>query len=170
MLGGLNNYMISVELRAKPRIKRWLRDNEIDVNVVEKCLNIILNQIRYWKKNSYKDIEIKKYKNNGSGYYFGFDELHLTENLDQNGWSKDKKLDTFTGHFLHELRHWMQDNMLGVAESKLNYTDEECDNNSRAYKYNRWEVDARRFERRYKKEFIDLYHTIERLSNKPDIT
>ena len=170
MLGGLNNYMISVELRAKPRIKRWLRDNEIDVNVVEKCLNIILNQIRDWKKNSYKDIEIKKYKNNGSGYYFGFDELHLTENLDQNGWSKEKKLDTFTGHFLHELRHWMQDNMLGVAESKLNYTDEECDNNSRAYKYNRWEVDARRFERRYKKEFIELYHTIERLSNKPDIT
>jgi hypothetical protein len=170
MLGGLNNYMISVELRAKPRIKRWLRDNEIDVNVVEKCLNIILNQIRYWKKNSYKDIEIKKYKNNGSGYYFGFDELYLTENLDQNGWSKEKKLDTFTGHFLHELRHWMQDNMLGVTESKLNYTDEECDNNSRAYKYNRWEVDARRFERRYKKEFIELYHTIEKLSNKPDIT
>ena len=114
--------MISVELKAKPKIKRWLRDNEIDVNVVEICLNIILNQIRSWKKNSYKDIEIKKYRNNGSGYYFGFDELHLTENLDQNGWSKEKKLDTFTGHFLHELRHWMQDNMLGVAESKLNYT------------------------------------------------
>ena len=52
--------MISVELKAKPKIKRWLRDNEIDVNVVEKCLNIILNQIRSWKNNSYKDIEIKK--------------------------------------------------------------------------------------------------------------
>ena len=162
--------MISVELKAKPKIKRWLRDNEIDVNVVEKCLNIILNQIRSWKKNSYKDIEIKKYRNNGSGYYFGFDELHLTENLDQNGWSKEKKLDTFTGHFLHELRHWMQDNMLGVAESKLNYTDEQCDNDSRVYKYNRWEVDARRFERRYKKEFIDLYRLLEKLSDKPDLS
>ena len=162
--------MISVELKAKPKINRWLRRNEIDVNVVEMCLNIILNKIRSWRKNSYKDIEIKKYKNNGSGYYFGFDEVHITENLDQNGWSKEKKLDTFTGHFLHEIRHWMQDNMLGVEESKLNYTDEQCDNGSSVYKYNRWEVDARRFERRYKKEFIDLYHTIEKLSTKPDLS
>ena len=162
--------MISVELKAKPKINRWLRSNEIDVNVVEMCLNIILNKIRSWRKNSYKDIEIKKYKNNGSGYYFGFDEVHITENLDQNGWSKEKKLDTFTGHFLHEIRHWMQDNMLGVEESKLNYTDEQCDNGSSVYKYNRWEVDARRFERRYKKEFIDLYHTIEKLSTKPDLS
>ena len=170
MYARLNNYMISVELKAKPKINRWLRRNEIDVNVVEMCLNIILNKIRSWRKNSYKDIEIKKYKNNGSGYYFGFDEVHITENLDQNGWSKEKRLDTFTGHFLHEIRHWMQDNMLGVSESKLNYTDEECDNNSRAYKYNRWEVDARRFERRYRKEFTDLYHTIEKLSAKPDLS
>ena len=161
--------MISVELKAKPKITKWLRRNEIDVSVVEMCLNIILNKIRIWRKNSYMDIEIKKYKNNGSGYYFGFDEVHITENLDQNGWSKEKKLDTFTGHFLHEIRHWMQDNMLGVEESKLNYTDEDCDNESYAYKYNRWEVDARRFERRYKKEFIDLYHTIKKLADKPDI-
>jgi len=162
--------MVSVELKTKPRIKRWLKDNEIDVTVVEMCLNIILNQIRSWKRHSQKNIEIKKYKNNGSGYYFGFDEVHITENLDQNGWAKEKKLDTFANHFLHEIRHWMQDNMLGVAESKLNYTDEECDNDSRAYKYNRWEVDARRFERRYKKEFIELYHTIEKLSAKPDLS
>tara|TARA_R110002050_G_scaffold185197_1_gene319167 strand:+ start:1284 stop:1796 length:513 start_codon:yes stop_codon:yes gene_type:complete len=169
MLIGLNNYMISVELKTKPRIKQWLRDNEIDATAVEICLNILLNQIRELSYHSQKYIEIKKYKNNGSGYYFGFDEVHITENLDQNGWSKEKKLDTFAGHFLHEIRHWMQDNMLGVEESKLNYTDEDCDNESYAYKYNRWEVDARRFERRYKKEFIDLYHTIEKLADKPDI-
>ena len=162
--------MTLVELKTKPRIKRWLRDNEIDTTVVEMCLNIILNQIREWSYHSQRYIEIKKYKHNGSGYYFGFDEVHITENLDQHGWSKEKKLDTFAGHFLHEIRHWMQDNMLGVEESKLNYTDEDCDNERYAYKYNRWEVDARRFERRYKKEFIDLYHTIEKLSTKPDIT
>ena len=51
--------MISVELKAKPKINRWLRRNEIDVNVVEMCLNIILNKIRIWRKNSYMDIEMK---------------------------------------------------------------------------------------------------------------
>ena len=61
--------MISVELKTKPRIKRWLRDNEIDTTVVEICLNIILNRIRDWVQHSQKYIEIKKYKNNGSGYY-----------------------------------------------------------------------------------------------------
>lgn len=161
--------MISVELKTKPRIKRWLRDNEINITVVEMCLNIILNQIRPWRRNSQKNIEVKQESGSWSGYYFGFDELHITEKLDQNGWSKEKKLDTFTGHFLHELRHWMQDNLLGVSESKLTYTDEQCNNDSPVYKYNRWEVDARRFERRYKKEFIELYHTIERLSKKPDL-
>ena len=161
--------MHMVELDTKPYIKRWLRHNEINIKLVEKCLNIILAQVRMKKKPKHIEIQIMKSKGDCSGYYFGFDELHITENLDQNGWSRDKKLDTFVSHLLHEFRHWIQDNMFGVCESKLNYTDEDCDKERRIYCYNKWEVDARRFERRYKKDFIDLYHVLERLSNKPDL-
>ena len=160
---------MTVELKTKPGIRRWLKQNEIDIKLIEKCLNIILNQIRAVSKD-HRELYIKKYKGSGSGYYFGYDELHITEKLDQNGWSREKKLDTFVGHLLHEFRHWIQDNMLGVAESKLNYTDQDADNHSRRYCYNKWEVDARRFERRYKKDFIQLYRLLDKLSTKPDLS
>ena len=162
--------MLSIELHAKQTVKKWLRDNEIDIRIIQKCTNIILNQIRRHNKWSFPEIEIKRYKNiNSSGYYFGFDELYLTGNLDQNGWSKEKRFDTFVSHYLHELRHWIQDNMLGVSEEKLNYTDEDVDKERPTYCQNKWEVDARRFERRYKKEFIQLYHILEKLSEKKDL-
>ena len=162
--------MISIDLHAKYRVKRWLRENQIDIRLIQNCTNILLNQIRKYKKDQQCKIEIRQYKNyNGSGYYFGFDELHLTGNLDQNGWSKEKRFDTFVGHYLHELRHWIQDNMLGVAEDKLNYTDEDVDKERKTYYHNKWEVDARRFERRYKKDFIKLYHLLEKLSDKKDL-
>tara|TARA_R100000908_G_C3745610_1_gene141047 strand:- start:1045 stop:1536 length:492 start_codon:yes stop_codon:yes gene_type:complete len=162
--------MISIDLHAKYRVKKWLRDNEIDIRLVQTCTNIILNQIRKYKKSQYHKIEIKQYKTDtGSGYFFGFDELHLTGKLNQNGWSKEKRFDTFVSHYLHELRHWIQDNMLGVAEDKLNYTDEDANKLSPVYCKNKWEVDALRFEKRYKQEFIKLYRMLERLSNKKDL-
>ena len=100
--------MLSIELHAKQTIKKWLRDNEIDIRIIQKCTNILLNQIRRHNKWVFPEIEIKRYKNaNSSGYYFGFDELYLTGNLDQNGWSKEKRFDTFVSHYLHELRHWI---------------------------------------------------------------
>ena len=159
-----------VELKAKPSVRRWLRANEINIKVIEKCLNIILNQVRMKKKPDHTELQEIKSKGDSSGYYFGFNEVYITENLDQHGWGREKKLDTFISHFLHEFRHWMQDNVFGVAESKLNYTDEDCDKERRAYCYNKWEVDARRFERRYKKEFIEVYHILEKLSDKPDLS
>jgi len=161
--------MISVELRAKPKVKRWLKQHEIDFKVLEKCLNIFLNSIRMFDASDSATIEIKNCNDHSSGYYFGFNELHITKHLGQNGWSVEKKFDTFVSHLLHEIRHWVQDNMLGVAECKLNYSDEDCEKERRKYYYNRWEVDARRFERRYKSEFIDLYIALEKLSEKPDL-
>jgi hypothetical protein len=162
--------MLSIDLHAKYQVKKWLRDNNIDIRIVEKCTNILLNQIRRYKKFRAYDIEIKRYKNqNCSGYFFGFDELHLTGNLDQNGWGKEKIFDTFVCHYLHELRHWIQDNMLGVAEEKLNYTDDDVDNIRPIYFKNKWEVDATKFEKKYKKEFVRLYRLLDRLSHKKDL-
>jgi len=162
--------MISIELHAKPRVKKWLRENDINIKLIQKCTNILLNQIRRYKTDQQRKIELRQYKDyNGSGYYFGFDEIHLTGNLDQNGWSKEKRFDTFVSHYLHELRHWIQDNMLGVAEEKLNYTDEDVDKERRTYCYNKWEVDARRFERRYKLEFTKLYQLLEKIGQKRDL-
>ena len=156
-------------MRAKPKVKAWLKSYDIDFKVIGTCLNIFLNTIRRFPVADSTTIEIKTCKEYGSGYYFGFNELHITEHLDQNGWSKEKVFDTFIGHFLHELRHWIQDNMLHVDECKLNYSDEDCEKERNKYYYNKWEVDARRFERRYKKEFIDMYYVLEKLSNKPDL-
>ena len=130
-------------------------------------MNIFFNQIqRRSKSNKHYNIEIKTCTQYSSGYYFGFDELHVTKHLDQNGWSYEKKFDTFVGHFLHEFRHWIQDNMLQVEEGRLNYTDEDSEKENDKYYYNKWEVDARKFERTYKKEFINLYYLLDTLSSK----
>ena len=159
--------MITIDLKAKPRVKRWLKDNRISFPTLQKAANIFFNQIqRRSKANKHYSLEIKTCPSASSGYYFGFDELHVTQKLDQNGWSSDKKFDTFAAHFLHEFRHWIQDNMLHVAEGRLNYTDQDCEKENDTYYYNKWEVDARKFERKYKKEFIQLYCLLETLDSK----
>jgi len=161
--------MLSIVLHAKPSVRKWLLANKIDLRIIQKCTNIILNQIRQHNKWTFPEIEIKRYKNtDSSGYYFGFDELHVTGNLEQNGRSKQKKFETFVSHYLHELRHWIQDNMLGVSEDKLNYTEEDVNKSRPSYYYNKWETDARRFERKYKKDFIKLYCILEKLDTKKD--
>ena len=161
--------MISVELKAKPKVKKWLKLNEINLTVLDTCLNIFLNSIRKFNNRDLTIVEIKTCNDISSGYYFGYNELHITKYLDQYGWSKEKKLDTFVCHLLHETRHWIQDNMLHVEEGKLNYSVEDYEKSRPQYYYNKWEVDARHFERRYKKEFINLYHVLEKLSTKPDL-
>ena len=159
--------MITIDLKAKPKVKRWLRENKINFKTLQKATVIFFNQIqKRSKSNKHYNIEVKTCQHPSSGYYFGFDELHVTHFLDQNGWSSNKKFDTFAGHFLHELRHWIQDNMLHVAEKRLNYTDQDCEKENDTYYYNKWEIDARKFERQYKKEFMDLYYVLETLSSK----
>jgi|TARA_Y100000034_G_C6710367_1_gene313756 hypothetical protein len=159
--------MITIDLKAKPRVKRWLKDNKINFKTLQKTVNIFFNQIqKRSKSNKHYNIEIKPCSQYSSGYYFGFAELHVTRHLDQNGWSSDKKFDTFAGHFLHEFRHWIQDNMLNVSEHRLNYTDEDSEKENNKYYYNKWEVDARKFERQYKRDFIDLYYLLDTLSSK----
>ena len=159
--------MITIDLKAKPRVKRWLKENRINFKTLQKASNIFFNQIqRRSKTNKEYSLEIKTCPHPSSGYYFGFDELHVTQQLGQNGWSSDKKFDTFAAHFLHEFRHWIQDNMLHVAEHRLNYTDQDCEKSNDKYYYNKWEVDARKFERKYKKDFIELYYLLDNLSNK----
>ena len=159
--------MITIDLKAKPRVRRWLKDNRINFKTLQKTANIFFNQIqKRSKSNKHYNLEIKNCLQSSSGYYFGFDELHVTQKLDQNGWSSDKKFDTFAAHFLHEFRHWIQDNMLKVEEHRLNYTDQDCEKSNDKYYYNKWEVDARKFERKYKRDFIDLYHLLDTLSTK----
>ena len=144
-----------------------MKDNKINFITLQKTANIFFNQIqKRSKSNKHYNIEIKTCNHYSSGYYFGFVELHVTHHLDQNGWSSDKKFDTFAGHFLHEFRHWIQDNMLHVAEHRLNYTDEDSEKENDKYYYNKWEIDARKFERKYKRDFIDLYYLLDTLSAK----
>lgn len=161
--------MISIKLKTGKSMRELLKNNHIDIRVVEKTTNILLNQIRRFNKERYPVIKLIVDPTDCSGYFFGWDEIYITSQLDQNGWSKSKKLDTFVSHFLHELRHWIQDNILGVAESKLNYSIQDCDDRSPSYYNNEWEVDARRFERKYKNEFITIYKTLFKLSQKQDL-
>jgi len=158
--------MISVTLKSSWNVRKWLKSKHVDIRLVEKTTNILLNQIRRYNKDRYPIIKIIKEPTDCSGYFFGFDEIYLTSQLDQNGKSKEKVFDTFVCHYLHELRHWIQDNILGVSESKLNYSVQDCDDCTDTYYKNPWEADAREFERKYKNEFKDIYRLLEKLSKK----
>ena len=90
--------MITIDLKAKPRVKRWLKDNRISFNTLQKTAHIFFNQIqKRSKSNKHYNLEVKISPQSSSGYYFGFDELHVTHRLNQNGWSGDKKFE-HNGH------------------------------------------------------------------------
>ena len=54
-------------------------------------------------------------------------------------------------------------------ESFKTLKDEDVDKERRTYCYNKWEVDARRFERRYKVEFTKLYQLLEKIGEIRDL-
>ena len=65
--------MITIDLKAKPRVKRWLKENKINFKTLQTTINIFFNQIQKRSKfNKHYNIEIKTCPQHSSGYYFGF--------------------------------------------------------------------------------------------------
>ena len=56
----------------------------------------------------------------------------------------------------------MQSEVLGIKDSQLQYTDHDINNNTRKYFHNKYEIDARKFERKYVRRFMRYYVTFKR--------
>jgi hypothetical protein len=51
----------------------------------------------------------------------------------------------------------MQSQVLGVKDSELHYTNDDMNRNTRKYYFNKFEIDARKFERKYVRKFMKYY-------------
>lgn len=140
------------------KTKRWLKDNKLNKNALQYALNLIYNEI--CKVSSIKKTNLVlqvDYKQDSSAYIFGTNKIYLCSNPYITAKSQKQKKFVILLHFLHEFRHWMQSQILGVKDSQLGYTEEDFERNSKKYRNDKYEIDARKFERKYVRRFMRYY-------------
>lgn len=140
------------------KTKNWLKQNKINKNALQYALSLLYNDIIPHKNiKSIKMVLQVDYKHDSSTYIFGTDKIYLCSDPDIYAKSyKQLKFVIFL-HLLHEFRHWMQSRVLGVKDSDLKYTEEDVEKNNAKYRKDRFEIDARKFEKKYVRRFMRYY-------------
>jgi hypothetical protein len=150
--------MFVFKLRPTEKTVNWLKQHKIDSRALEIALTLIFGEIYPKKKIKKKQLTIQvDMGSDGSTYYFGTDKILLCDKpYADNNSLKYKKIAIFR-HLLHEFRHWMQSQVLGIKASQLNYTEEDYVKNNKKYKHNKYEKDARKFEDKFVVKFMKYY-------------
>ena len=146
------------KIKPTSKTKKWLRKNDINLQAMQNALCTLYADIerssRYKKTNLVLQVD---YCSDSSSYYFGTNKIYLCSDPDFLAKSKKQKIFVIFLHFLHEFRHWMQSQVLGIKDSQLHYTNDDMNRNTRKYYYNKFEIDARKFERKYVRKFMRYY-------------
>lgn len=135
----------------------WLKNNNIDINALQYALSMMYADIvpssRFTKTNLILQVDNVR---DSSTYIFGTNKIYICGDpyFTKN---KNQKIFVIFLHFLHEFRHWMQSEILGVRDRDLIYTEEDIIKNSKKYWNNKYEVDARNFEKKYVRKFMRYY-------------
>jgi len=146
--------------RIKPtnKTKRWLKKNKLNKNALQYALNLIYNEINTKHTIKKTDLVLQvDYREDSSAYVFGTNKIYLCSDPYVTAKSQKQKKFVIFLHFLHEFRHWMQSQIFGVRDSQLGYTEEDFKKNSKKYSNDKYEIDARKFERRYVRRFMRYY-------------
>jgi len=144
-----------IKLRSTRKTRAWLSLNKINLIALSQATSALFSDIYKPGKPRYITLTLQVDKN--SGYFFGTNKIYLCRNPDYTAKTlKQKKFVIFL-HFLHEFRHWMQSSIFKVKDSELTYTNEDVEYNRKKYRCNKYEKDARRFERRYVRKFMKYY-------------
>lgn len=146
--------------KLKPTVKttKWLKKTGINLNAMQNALCTLYADIipssRFNRTNLVLQVD---YCRDSSSYIFGTNKIYLCSDPDILAKTRKQKIFVIFLHFLHEFRHWMQSQVLGIKDSQLHYTEDDMDRNTRKYYYDRFEVDARKFERKYVRKFMKYY-------------
>ena len=146
--------------KLKPTAKtfKWLKKTGINLDAMQNALCTLYSDIlpasRFNRTNLVLQVD---YCSDSSSYVFGTNKIYLCSNPDVLAKTRKQRIFVIFLHFLHEFRHWMQSQVLGIKDSQLHYTEEDMNRNSRKYYYDRYEIDARKFERKYIRKFMKYY-------------
>jgi hypothetical protein len=136
----------------------WLKKNNIDINALQYALSMtfadILPSKRFTKTELILQVDTAR---DSSTYIFGTNKIYICSDPDYLAKSRKQKIFVIFLHFLHEFRHWMQSEILGVKDSDILYSEEDVNNNSKKYWNNKYEIDARNFEKKYVRKFMRYY-------------
>jgi len=136
----------------------WLTKNNIDVNALQYALSMMYADIapssRFTKTNLILQVD---HLRDSSTYIFGTNKIYICSDPDYLAKSRKQKIFVIFLHFLHEFRHWMQSEVLGIKDRDIRYTEEDIQKNSKKYWNNKYEVDARNFEKKYVRKFMRYY-------------
>lgn len=146
------------KLKPTKKTAKWLRSTGIDIPALQNALCTLYADIvpspRYQKTNLTLQVDFCR---DSSSYVFGTNKIYICSNPDLLAKSRKQKIFVIFLHFLHEFRHWMQSQVLGIKDSQLHYTEDDMDRNTRKYYYDKFEIDARKFERKYVRKFMRYY-------------
>ena len=136
----------------------WLKKNKIDINALQYALSMVYADImpssRFLKTNIILQVDTAS---NSSAYIFGTNKIYICSDPDYMAKSRKQKIFVIFLHFLHEFRHWMQSEIIGIKDREIVYTEEDIAKNSKRYWNNKYEIDARHFEKRYVRKFMRYY-------------
>lgn len=151
-------YMHVFKIKPTAKTIPWLKENFIDLIALQNSLNMLYAEIKPQKRYTETELTLQTdFNSDSSGYRFGTNKIYICSDPDSRAKSRKQKIFVIFLHFLHEFRHWMQSEVLGVKDSQLHYTDKDMYLNKKKYWNNKYEVDARKFERKYVKRFMRYY-------------
>lgn len=146
------------KLTPTKKTRQWLKKTGINLEAMQNALCTLYADLvpcfRFKKTALTLQVD---YCRDSSSYVFGTNKIYLCSNPDILAKSRKQKIFVIFLHFLHEFRHWMQSQVLGIKDSQLLYSEEDMYKNNRKYYYDKFEIDARKFERKYVRKFMRYY-------------
>ena len=148
--------MIIVNCKFNKKAKELFKSVNVKVKELERFTNFILNEYKGTRKIWNYELLIKTIDCNTSGYYFECNEIEIGNKTSKR--SLAKKREWYISSYFHELCHFAQDNLDKVKDSKLDYTEADAANCTNKYYKNPMEIQAREFEDKYTKIYLELYY------------
>ncbi len=149
--------MIVVNYKFDKKVIDKFKKLKIDVKKLKLFSNYIVNEYKATRKLWVYDLLIEGKEQYDSGYYGGHNEIELS--LKSYKRNIKTKREWIISSFFHELCHFCQDNLEYVSfDKKMNYSEEDVENGRDKYYKNAYEIEARKFEEKYTKIYLDMYH------------
>ena len=133
--------MVVVKLRCDSSVSKKLKTYNIDKRKLENFLQFLTNNIKNFRKHRYCEIKVKGIPGTSSQYFWGENEIEVALQADDCK-TQSKRRVYFLQSLVHEYRHWVQSELEGISQRKLNYTEEDIENGNDAYKKNKYELEC----------------------------